>query len=327
MPPPNQSRTSPARRFSSLSQRILRRCHLARSRINSDFADGEASSHLQSQVPANMPPTEVETAGKTLSAATLSPQLQSTGSKDPNPDGSPQDEIRIGRVEIDSEDRKADTEMQDVKDISSEPERESMVRKSDGAMSQVSTQLAHPPLQPPPPPWPDRGATSLEADEIKIQQRTRPTGLQVQLPLSSHNNSTTPNTPSAANVTSASGLGITQSPTAITPKPSLQSPALANIISHSSAKKRISFSDYMNRKVSSSQQATSVPAAVSSPSSITSNVQPQSTVPLPTTNGNGMGPPTAKVNSVEFKREENAGSAHEIMKAAESLTVQEDAKV
>ena len=190
-----------------------------------------------------------------------------------------------------------------------------------GPLSQNPTRAAHPPIQPPPPPWPEEEVLN-QFQKPKDSQRPRATGLHVQLPSVIQAQPSAPSTPSSGNPSSATGLAITQSPTAITPRPPLFSPALSNVVAHSSPKKRISFSDYLSRKGSAihSHQAipTSVSLATSSPVmpglGAAATSQLNSVTTPPTSSGDGMSPSTSQSHTLDAKNGEATPSV-EALKA------------
>jgi hypothetical protein len=124
-------------------------------------------------------------------------------------------------------------------------------------------ETSHPPIQPPPPPWPiaSSATESLESPR-SFKSPSKPPALHVQLPpiptfSAQTKTPTTPSIPGGAslpNPNSAVSPGVLSidSPTVLqsplaTSNP-LFSPSIANVVAPSPMKKKLSLSDYTNRK-------------------------------------------------------------------------------
>lgn len=260
--PSSQNRSAPLRRFSSLSQRILRKCHQARFR--SESVSSKADPSLPSATPDTTLPSRSPDLPQDAPDSPSSPLRHGTTPEESKLHGDKGSESTVPEANAVLEngqetDHETETHVAGAGfEAASDPaEKHALV----GTFLQNADRAAHPPIQPPPPPWPEEPAPK-QAEKAKDYQRSRAIGLHVQLPSTMQAQATTPGTPSSGTPGSVIGLAITQSPTAITPKPPLLSPALSNVVAHGSAKKRISFSDYLSRKGSAVTSHNAIPTSV-----------------------------------------------------------------
>ena len=320
--PPAQIKSTPLRRYSSLSQRILRKCYQARFRAGTDSSNLDSSSFSSKpKIPTTIDPPDPQ---QPISSSPSSPIRHSiSNGKHESQDQKPAatTSLYFSPAQVNGQAMDHDADMHDIPYTNSASVSEHNEMHSNiGPLSLNPTRSTHPPIQPPPPPWLEQEAPG-EYRNPKDRQR-RAIGLHVQLPLTIQPPPTTPSTPSSENASSATGFTITQSPVTLTPKPPLYSPALSNVVGHSSAKKRISFSDYLSRKGSSvnAHQTTSNPIGLATSSPITpgpgsgSTSQLNSVVAPPTSNGDGMDPSVPNLHPLDVKKDEGMSSA-EVLKA------------
>lgn len=304
-----------------MSQRILRKCYQARFRAEIDSSDLDPPiSSSKSKIPANIQPPDPQQAVSSSPSSPLRHSM-SNGNSEPQSPKPVMPSLNVSPVQSNGQALDHDADMYDTPDTNSALASEHDEKQSiAGPLSQNPTRSTHPPIQPPPPPWLEKDALN---EPLKPKDRQRKAiGLHVQLPLSVQSQPTTPSTPSSENTSSAVGFAITQSPAALTPKPPLYSPALSNVVGHSSAKKRISFSDYLSRKGSSNNAnhtastsagfATSSPVTPGSGSGPTSQLNPA--VAPPTSDGDGIDPPVPKLHPLDVRKDEGVSSA-EVLKA------------
>ena len=127
----------------------------------------------------------------------------------------------------------------------------------------------HPPMEPPPPPWPDKASSPVKHDSAPTVHIHKPTDMHLQMPppsanpfsMLSHSQSSSSDTPSAFTA------AIAQSPLSLTSAATSFSPAVMAAVTPSPARKKLSLSDYTKRNKATKEKEVereSSPASVAS---------------------------------------------------------------
>jgi len=156
--------------------------------------------------------------------------------------------------QVDSTPKVEDVEMEDAGDSlevkAPKTDEQSKVDSTAGVAPQNPSQSSHPPIQPPPPPWPSAAAHS---PPHPIPRKSPPPNL-LNLPpiptISTQTQTQTPTTPSiptSTEIPADNAVALSPAST-IASQAALLSPSVTTAVTPSPAKKKMSLSDYTNRK-------------------------------------------------------------------------------
>ncbi|KAF2019381.1 hypothetical protein BU24DRAFT_386243 [Aaosphaeria arxii CBS 175.79] len=183
--------------------------------------------------------------------------------------------------------QEADVDMKDADTATTPaPPSPKIEEMPDAPILDAASDISHPPAQPPPPPWPKEASPSPAPSaqsahataEPPSEGDVKPEALEIRLP------SPDPSNPAAPLSAITPGSALAQSPSGLPSAPSPFSPSVSNAVNPTPARKKLSLSDYTNRRAKLAQtQSTGTSATPPLAQSQSMTSPTLSTASLPTT--------------------------------------------
>jgi hypothetical protein len=269
---------------------------LQRERIRSASVKLEVKSPALVDVVSSKPSPVTPTAAceePTAMDISIEPTVEEPQDKEPH-DKEPQDKDPQDKEPQDKEPpvaeepvpaAPADVEMHDAEEATDPKSLSPKVEEMpDAPTEEAISGTSHPPIQPPPPPWPSSTSETQTSPDAHTTPQ-KPVGMRLEMPAKTDPTDAIPSANSAVTPESASsamtGSAIAQSPVGI-PLPSPFSPAVTNAVTPGPARKKLSLSAYTSRRAKLAQQTShpgSTPSLSTSSPTLTNSSLPNNASP------------------------------------------------